>query len=99
MGRRPEGFRTFFVAHPATSSCLGSAPLPVASTGCFLLKLPHLSRLVQFHPDILLLPAIKSLLADPYFPDQLRHRNPSLGLFHRRHYLLYRKSLLLHSKS
>ena len=30
---------------------------------------------------------MKGLLAAPYLPDQLRHRNPSLGLLHHPHYL------------
>jgi hypothetical protein len=41
----------------------------------------------------------KGLLADPYRPDQLRHRHPSLGLLYHGRYLLYGKSLLLHGKS
>jgi hypothetical protein len=50
-----------FSAHPATLSCPGSASLPTASNGCFFLD----ARLVQFHPDVLLLPTIKVCLLIP----------------------------------
>jgi len=59
-----------------------------------LFKLPHV---VDFQPQVLLLPAIESLFGNSYPPDHFGYRHTQLRLLQNAHDLLNRKALLLHS--
>jgi len=63
------------------------------------LDLPQLTDLVYLQPNVLLLPAIERLLRDSRLADQVRYRNPDLGLLQDRYDLFHRKSLSSHGKS
>jgi hypothetical protein len=58
----------------------------------------HLPSLIGLHANVLLLPSIERLLADPNLANHLRHWRSQIGLLQHGHHLLHRKPLLLHAK-
>jgi hypothetical protein len=54
----------------------------------------HLTDLIHFQANVLGLPSVKGLLADPSLPDQLNHRNSNFGLLQHSNDLLQTESLL-----
>jgi len=54
---------------------------------------------VLFIANVLCLPPIERLFADPRLPDQLNHWNTNLGLLQHPDDLLHTESLLLHQQN
>jgi K+-transporting ATPase KdpA subunit len=94
--RASELFSEHILQHCLIQAQIGDQLLQPA---VLLLELFHLTRLIRLHTNVLLLPSVKGLLADPDLADHLRHWHSQLRLLHHSHDLLHGKPLLLHAKS